>query len=214
MPAYPVSYERSEGRRFCFYRGASMWPVLREPAVLEVHPYQGRRIRVGDVIVFRSVGVTVAHRVVGIHAEGVRTRGDNVPQNDPHLCPLLQIRGQVVNAWQGTQRRRVFGGWLGRLSACLLPPWCRVLKVFVALVRPCYHRLAGSGIIVHLLPAHLRPRVVRFGGGGRCTLQLVQGRRTVGYFDAARGRWAIRRPYRLLVNSQALEEIDTSPARR
>ena len=68
-----------------------------------------------------------------------------------------------------------------------------------------YNLLAGIGPFDRLLPARLRPRLVRFGTPYQVFLKLLMGRHTVGQCDRRFERWQIRRPFRLFVDERALE---------
>jgi hypothetical protein len=50
----------------------------------------------------------------------------------------------------------------------------------------------------------LRPRVITFERDGQREMQLVLGSRIIGRRPAGAGAWAIRRPFRLFVDEQAL----------
>jgi hypothetical protein len=50
----------------------------------------------------------------------------------------------------------------------------------------------------------LRPRVIEFERDGAREMQLVLGRRIIGRRSAGKAGWTIRRPYRILVDEQAL----------
>jgi len=103
---------RGDDISYIVYTGPSMNPVLREPDLLEVKPYDGRQINRGDVIYFLSPinKRGVVHRVIRISPEGIETRGDNNGQADPYLLKPGEVIGQVVRAQRGSHRRRIYGG--------------------------------------------------------------------------------------------------------
>ena len=101
------------------YAGPSMNPILKSGDLLEVVPYNGRRIQRGDVILFfcEDEDRKVVHRVVAMHDRGVRTRGDNNGRIDPRIVSPGQVLGHVVRAQRGRRWRRIAGGWAGQWTA-------------------------------------------------------------------------------------------------
>jgi signal peptidase I len=195
--------------------GTSMSPTLRESDLLEVEPYGTGRVHSGDVVCFKSseTGKLVVHRVVSVQGretrdgrlkEGIRTRGDNNPTDDTGILQAGDIIGRVKTAQRGGERLVVHGGWrgpvglrcarLGRVIRRCAGPLPRILYVF----------FAGLGPLERLLPAHLRPRLVRFDARSRVFLRLLIGRRVVGQYDDRYREWQIRRPFRLFVDVQTL----------
>ncbi|MFO7650117.1 MAG: SynChlorMet cassette protein ScmC [bacterium] len=199
--------------------GASMFPTLDEPDLLEVRPC--RRVRPGDVVCFVSpeTGKTVVHRVVSVSRRspaagpprgGIRTRGDNNREDDPWVLPADSITGRVVAAQRGGRRRPVRGGWPGLLglhgTRLVRGAWRRV----GVLPHLLYRVLARLGPFDRLLPRRLRPRPVRFGNRYRAFLKLLMGRQAIGYYDFRLKRWQIRRPFRLFVAERTLEQVIVS----
>ncbi len=73
-------------------RGDSMWPALRDGDRARWEPLSGP-VREGDVLVVRSGGAFVAHRVIS--TEPVLLRGDNCVAVDPPVNPDA-ILGRVI----------------------------------------------------------------------------------------------------------------------
>ena len=96
---------------FAAYAGPSMNPTLREPEIMEIMPYAGRPLRVGDVAFFLSpeADQPVVHRIVRVTPAGISTRGDNNTRADTFLLQSKDIKGQVVAAWRGQKRRNIAG---------------------------------------------------------------------------------------------------------
>jgi signal peptidase len=195
--------------------GTSMNPTLDEPDLLEVKPYGAARVRLGDVVCFKSpeTGKTVVHRVVsvgrasraaGFSAGLIRTRGDNNPADDRVILQPADITGRVVAAQRGARRRPVLGGWRG----LFVLRWARLgraMRRYAGRVpHTLYRVLAGLGPFDRLLPASLRPRPVRFVTRYRPFLKLLMGRQTVGQYDDRLQAWQIRRPFRLFLDEQTL----------
>jgi hypothetical protein len=192
---------------FAAYAGLSMNPTLREPEMMEIVPYDGRPVRVGDVVFFlsREVARPVVHRIVRVAPAGISTIGDNNSREDVLLLQPEDIEGQVVAAWRGARRREIAGGLRGRLRG----GWLRrrnVLDCAVSrLLHPVYHAVSRSGLIAGVLPAPLRPRVVVFPAQGCDRFRLLLGNHVIGRYDDQARRWQIRRPFRLLVDERALQ---------
>lgn len=203
VPATPAPAAHGpDGVLFFAHRGSSMNPTLDEADLLEVAPYGGRPVRVGDVIAIAPPGGDhlIVHRVVRVTPDGVCTRGDNNAGEDGWCLQPAQIVGRAVAAWRGHRRRRVAGGWAGCLWARLVRTRRLLDQALSALLRPAYHGLARSGIVRRLTPPFLRPRLVVFGTGEKARPRLLLGRRVVGQYDALRQCWHIRRPFRLFLD--------------
>jgi len=104
--------ERTGGRGVVHLRddARSMEPTLRPGQAVAVE-FAPRRLRVGDVLLFRQADYLVVHRLLGRSAfpdgrPGLRTRGDARPGLDPRLAPA-DVLGRVVAA------RRSDGVWIG-----------------------------------------------------------------------------------------------------
>jgi signal peptidase I len=208
------------GRRRIVYTGPSMNPTLREPDLLWVEPYGNRTVRAGDVVCYRSPGddVNIVHRVVSVGGpgtrltkDGIRTRGDNNPTDDPRVLQAGDIIGQVVAAQRGPRLRRIPGSHIGRMIARSVRLRRPILIAVTRVASSAYQGLARSGPFDFLLHGDMKPRPVSFSGRGKRTLKLLVGRRTVGHFDCHCNRWRIRRPFRLFVDERSLPD-PRSPA--
>jgi hypothetical protein len=192
---------------FAAYVGHSMHPTLREPEIMEIVPYDGRPIRVGDVTFYLppEADRPVVHRIVRVTPAGISTRGDNNSQEDTFLLQAGDMKGQVVAACRGRKRRTIAGGFQGRLTNHWLH-WRRVLDRGVSpLLHPVYRALSSGGGIARLLPASFRPRVVIFQTRGRDRYRLLLGERIIGRYDDRQREWRIQRPFRLFVDERALQ---------
>jgi signal peptidase I len=196
-------------RLYSGHVGRSMNPTLCDRDLLEVLPYQGRFVRVGDVVILRApdTGALIVHRVIAIGAEGIRTRGDNNAQMDPWPLREGDILGQVVAACRGNWRRLIAGGRRGRYYMRWIRGWRMLDRAISWLLHPLYRALARGGWLRALCPAALKPRVIVFREQRRERLRLLMGRRVIGHYDEARGRWEIARPFRLLVDEDALQGL-------
>lgn len=191
---------------FVVYHGRSMHPTLREPAIMEIVPYNNQPVRVGDVVYFLHTGAdeAVVHRVVRVTQAGIATRGDNNAHEDTMLLQLLDIAGRVVAVWCGRRRRRIVGGTMGWVINRWLR-WRRILDRGVSrLLHPLYCSLSRWGGIARLLPAPCRPQVVVFHVQGHAQYWLMLGRQVIGRYNDCEQHWQIQRPFRLLVDERML----------
>jgi len=188
------------------YNGSSMEPTLKPGDRLDTVPFDRQKIRRGDVVVFISPadGSKVVHRVVSADSKGIRTRGDNCNRIDPWVLSPDQILGRVISVHRRNKRRRILGGYLGRVFAGA----ARALNVLDLgasfLLRPFYDRLARSGILRCWKPVWLEPRVISFSHSGETELQLLMGRWVIGRRLPGMAQWYIRRPFRLFVDGDSL----------
>ncbi len=190
------------------YIGSSMNPTLKSGDRLEVIPFDRKRIRRGDVVVFIPPGgdTKIIHRVISVDFCGIRTRGDNSSHLDPWVLRPDHIHGRVVWAKRENRQRRVFGGPLGRLFGVTGRVIHAVDSCVSFLLRPAYNELAKVSIFTRLLPAQMRPRAIYFDRDEGTELQLLMGRRVIGRWLPGKTGWYIRRPYRLFVDEEALPE--------
>lgn len=190
------------------YAGPSMNPTLRQGDMLEVLPHEGRPVRAGDVIIFRSPGRGyVVHRIVALSEAGAYTRGDNNSAADSYIVQPGDIVGRVVAACRGASRRAVAGGLRGQVRGGLLL-LIRAVRgyVFFVLRRP-YHRIARTGIVQKLLPKSWRPRCIEAVMPQCRQLHLVIRGKVVGSFDNRRKTWRIAKPYRIFVDEASLPRL-------
>ncbi len=191
---------------FAAYVGSSMNPTLREPEIMEIMPYDTRPMRVGDVVFFLPAqgDRPVVHRIIRVTPSGISTLGDNNTMEDPLLLQPKSIKGRVVAAWRGQNRRKIAGGLQGRLTSRWFR-WRRTLECGLSpLLHPLYQGLSHWGWVARVLPAPFRPRIVVFHIRGRDQFQLLLGRRIIGRYDDLRQQWQIQRPFQLFVDGRVL----------
>lgn len=193
-----------------FQKGTSMRPTLRDGCLLDVVPYAGRDVRVGDVVVFTPPDFEsrMVHRVVSTHVEGVRTRGDNCREADEWVIPYANIQGRVVSAQWGMGRSLVHSGFQGRCRVL----GARVFRPFKALIqrilRPLYHRLTQVGVLTRWVSIHGKTRVVSYRRPYGVELHLVWGRFVIGRYLSWLDSWQIQPPFRLVLRESALPRSD------
>jgi signal peptidase I len=80
----------------------SMFPVIRKGDVIDISPV--KRSQVGDIVVYRSTGILICHRVTGTGpGDEIYTQGDHADGPDP---PIRQgyILGKVTTITRKGQR--------------------------------------------------------------------------------------------------------------
>lgn len=75
--------------------GQSMYPTILTGEMLHVEPLRGRRLKSGDIVLFRRNGGFKAHRIIQVHGDRFITRGDASLDSDATVR-RLQIMGRVV----------------------------------------------------------------------------------------------------------------------
>jgi hypothetical protein len=100
---------RLRAGRTAFVRvsGSSMWPAIRDGALLRVEPRPADALRRGDLGAFELQGLVVVHRVVAPLEGGfVRLRGDAMEAEDPPV-PVERILGVARLEQQRSLRLRL-----------------------------------------------------------------------------------------------------------
>jgi hypothetical protein len=171
-----------------------------------VIPYGDKKIRVGDVVVFRHPEGQrhIVHRVVSVNANGVRTRGDNSITIDPWVLRPDDIIGRVVSARRNHRNVSIHGGAWGRALAPVL--WTRkhANSTVSRILHPAYHLLARSRLFGKCLPLHRKTRILSFNRPQGKELHLLLGTRVIGRRPPGRDQWHITRPFRLFIDENSL----------
>jgi hypothetical protein len=186
------------------YSGVSMNPLFQEGDILEVVPYHGQEICLGDVVAIANPDKPgkVIHRVVAIQPSGILTKGDNCSALDHWTLKPGDILGKVVS-----YRR------LGRTlpvpreapaSLYLLKGRHLVDRTLSRLLQPVYHRLARSGLFQGRLGGWMQPRLFYFSRSEGPEWQLWLGNLLIGRKLPHQAHWNIRRPFRLFVDETTL----------
>ena len=188
------------------YTGPSMNPTLKAGDGLFVVPYGDKKIRIGDVVVFRDPEgkYNIVHRVVAVDSRVVTTKGDNNINNDPWVLLPDDIIGHVVSAQRKSRIVTIRGGIWGRISA---PAFWTIKQVNLSVSRilhPAYHMLAGSGIFIKFNSFLPKTRVLSFHRPGGTEYHLLMGNRVIGRCLPGKDHWQIARPFRLFVDEASL----------
>lgn len=112
----PLQTSPTEEPKKFRYHGGSMRSTFTPGEVLYVKP-KFSKIKPGDVVVYRKGDEYVVHRVNGVSAAGLRTRGDNNPREDENAVLPGQIVGIVEGVDTGVSIRPVTGGRCGLFKA-------------------------------------------------------------------------------------------------
>jgi Signal peptidase, peptidase S26 len=190
--------------RKLLYKGISMNPLFREGDMLEVVPYHGREIELGDVVAFSPPEKPgkVIHRVVAVKPGGLVTKGDNCVAVDDWILTPGDILGKVVAIHR--QGRVLPVPEQAPASLYLLKgrQWCD--RAVSRLLQPLYHRLARSGLFTGRLGEWMKPKVFYFSRAEGPEWQLWWGNLLIGRKLPHQTHWSIRRPFRLLVDETTL----------
>ncbi len=197
-----------------FYHKRSMTPTFVPGDLLTIVPYEGRTIRVGDVVVFPNQDDTgyVTHRVIKSTPEGVITRGDNVRNPvDPYLLRPEEIVGFVTSAERERRVRKVWGGPVGlayHYTSRSVSGGDRLLR---GAVRSAGRRLRFGSLLRRidlgaLLPKEQQPRILLMKRGDGVEQLLLFGKYMVGRWRGDQS-WSIRVPFRILVNEAFLDSV-------
>ncbi len=183
-----------------------MEPTIRNSDLLNVSHCPFERIRSGDVVVFNSVGQShlTVHRVLSKNIFGIRTMGDNNDNADPGFLNASCFLGKVLTLQRGSKRKRVHGGSLGSAIGRIMRIRHLLDYKLSRIFRPLYQFLARHRFFIGCPFCRFALKVVSFERNGSENLQLLWGRRLIGWFVPERGAWAIRRPFRLFVDESLL----------
>jgi signal peptidase I len=186
------------------YTGISMNPLFQEGDLLEVIPYHGQEIRVGDVVAFANPDKPgkVIHRVVAVQPSGILTQGDNCSAVDPWTLQPGDLLGKVVAFHR--RGRSLPVPREAPASLYLLKGRQVFDRVLSLLLQPVYHRLARSGLFQGLLGGRLQPRLLYFSRSEGPEWQLWLGNLLIGRKLPRQAHWNIRRPFRLFVDETTL----------
>jgi hypothetical protein len=76
-------------------RGSSMWPAVRDGAMVSVTPAAVRSLRAGELAAYARGGALVLHRVVAVGPDGLRCRGDALSRDDAPV-PWADVLGRAA----------------------------------------------------------------------------------------------------------------------
>ena len=96
-----IAFDVGNYLSFCFpMRGTSMDPAIVQGDLVIVEPANISSIRVGDVVVYRSLGENIAHRVIAVQningTTSLTVKGDNNPAQDGGYVTSVSLVGRVA----------------------------------------------------------------------------------------------------------------------
>jgi signal peptidase I len=190
------------------YNGSSMHPTFKPCDILYVVPYQSRKIRCGDVVVFADPdnGKHITHRVISVDDGKIRTIGDNNKDIDKYLLNPENIIGRVDFVQRKEKRLPIYGGFWGRLNTFKASAARKSNSIVSYLLHPFYHMLASSGVLRRMLFFMPKIRAIRLSKNGREEFQLLLGNRIIGRRLPEKDRWHIAKPFKLFVDESSLPE--------
>lgn len=194
------------------YKGPSMNPTLRNADLLCIVPYDKKRVRLGDVIVFVPPNSknSVTHRVVSITSKGIRTLGDNNNEADPYFLHDENIIGRVIYAQRNNKKIKIYGGFIGRIFGYKTRA-LRLLKISLRkrlyLLRPIYHYFIKKGILGKIFSLQNKMKVVSFNRSEGIEMQLFLRNRVIGRRLPNRAHWYIYPPFRLFITDSYLKSL-------
>ncbi len=194
------------------YTGTSMNPLMREGDVVEICPYEGQEIRLGDVVAFAhpEKPEKVIHRVVAVGPSGVQTRGDNTPAADDWILQPADLLGRVVAIRRQGRRLPVPREVPASLYVLKGRRWLD--RAVSRLLHPVYDRLARSGLFQAVLGSWLKPELICLPMEAGPEWQLWLGKLLIGRKRPHQPYWTIRRPFRLFVDEAALPPQPRGPS--
>lgn len=178
-----------------------MRPTLVSLDALKIAPYNKKKIRSGDVVVFVRPGSSqkVAHRVISVKSEKILTRGDNNNKVDRLSISASDIVGRVVYAKRGEIQSRIYGGSIGQVYASLIRAKKLSGRMLSFLFGPAYRRLAKTGMVLRLVPCREKIRTVVYKRPHGEEIQLFMGGLLVARRKPRSDKWDVKRPFRLFV---------------
>jgi hypothetical protein len=184
------------------YRGISMRLLFRPGDSLEVTPISLEQIRVGDVIIFRSIKVVeednwTVHRVILHRRDGLVTQGDNNLRPDIALVTADNLVGVVRTYERNGRTRRVTGGRGGLLYSRSMRRLRWLIRFIMSVGRFPYRWLRRSGLVRRIW----RPNLVRvqIETEQGTLVKYIHRRRTVATWHAQRNVFSVHKPYDLVI---------------
>lgn len=187
----------------CFvYIGPSMNPTLKAPDILEVTPYNGKPIKVGDVLTFPHPdgSKNITHRAIYVGPDGIKTRGDNNSNIDPWLLKPEDITGRVDWASRGKWKRFIHGGLRGRIFEAYVRSKRFIRRGLARFLLPLFHFIVKKPLLKQWFSTRLKPRVIDFHRHEYFEQQLVIGNYVIGRRFPGK-RWRIKPLFKLLIDT-------------
>ncbi len=198
---------------FIIYKGPSMNPTFKNADLLEVVPYDRRKIKRGDVITFMPLNseISITHRVISVCEEGVRTLGDNNNNVDEGYVQPKDIVGCVIHARRNGRQLYIYNGMMGRIYSVIIRSIRRIKIMFRpirVILRTIYLYTCRSGLFRKYIPLKTDLRIFSFSRPNGIELQLFWGNRIIGRLAPGALQWHIKPPYKLFVDVASLPKSE------
>lgn len=191
------------------YKGPSMNPTLKSMDKLKVVPYNGKRIKTGDVIVFipHDGHEKVTHRVVDINVTSnkIRTKGDNNNTIDPWILAPHHVLGKVVCAARSKGEIRIHNGTGGKIYALGVKIMRNVKTSLLLLLHPAYRWFSRKMTFMRVRIKQ-KIRILSFNRPSGMEYQALMDNRIIARRLPQMREWQIMRPFRLFVEDSFLSE--------
>ncbi|MDD5195679.1 MAG: signal peptidase I [Candidatus Omnitrophica bacterium] len=182
------------------YSGNSMYPTFRPGDTLGILPYQGKKIKQGDIVVFFSpTGVKTAHRIVSV-SKGFKTQGDNSSKPDPWVLEKSDIIGRVISAKRHNKQFKVYSGFPGRLFSISIKIKNFLRRALSVIFGPLYRRISLPSVFKAALLHALGTKKVIFNRKDGKEVQVMIGSFIIARSSPEKGVFWIRRPFRPLID--------------
>ncbi len=185
-----------------------MNPLFTEGDYLKVIPYNGKKIRIGDVIVFHSLEKNrqIVHRIVSLNPV-IRTRGDNNAHIDLHPVLPENILGKVISVQKKDRTIAVYGGIYGLLTAFPRWTWLTWKRNLFCTLHLVYLFLSKSGVVRRMLSLWIKTDLYYIkDNDGTIKMIIRLGHRTIATYQPQKQCWSIRCPFRLIIDERYLSE--------
>ena len=195
-----------KGECLRFYQGRSMLDTFQPGDYLTIAPVTMEAVHPGDVVIYRGNKLNgeagdVVHRVAAITNEGLLTKGDNNPHNDPAPVTQENLIGLVTHF---ERKGRVYPVWSGhrgylRLRALRLLRAAKRLgwSLVKTTGRPFYRWLRNSGLARRLWQPSVFQVLLPTRNG--TVVKYVSGGQTVAWWQAETGTFRCRQPCDLVI---------------
>lgn len=116
--------------------GISMFPYLLHKEQIKIIKTQPNDLHIGDIVVFKTQGKWIAHRLLAIHKTSYHIKGDFCIKSDPPIH-FDNIVGKIAGVYRGNQfidfnkpDRKKIHYLLAKISVILPPFVWLALKIY------------------------------------------------------------------------------------
>ena len=184
------------------YMGTSMFPTLKAPDLLHIKPYGESKVKKGDVIAFTDPGnnETIAHRVILVKKDIIRTQGDNNNIIDEKDITKENIIGKIVFAERQNRKIRIHGGARGYLQSRIFKTIKSVDKAVSFCLHGIYRLIAENIFLKRMFSRYIPWKIIFFNKTKDKEIQVVIGNWVIGRMLPGHNEFMIKRPFRLFVD--------------